>query len=126
MTQKISQLAQTNIHFRNEKVKYNNQKNRALKFEKLYKEERQKRIDLELKVKNLNQEKETDKHTIEEYKRMIFHSKTKTCDTTSSHKSLFNEAKKIKRSTKSYKKELPKKSEIEFKFKYNISNCTDC
>jgi len=75
MTQKISQLAQTNIHLRNEKVKYNNQKNRAFKFEKLYKEEKEKRIDLELKIKNLKQEKETDKNTIEEYKRMIFHKK---------------------------------------------------
>ena len=126
MAQKISELAQANIHLRNEKTKYNNQKNRALKFEKLYKEEKQKRIDLELNVKKLELEKETDKHTIEEYKRMIFHSKIKTCDKKSHHKSIFNEAKKIKRSKESYKKALPKKSEINFTYEYSISNCLDC
>lgn len=126
MIKNISELAQVNIHLRNEKIKYNNQKNRALKFEKLYKEEKWKRLELELKIKNLKQEKETDKHTIDEYKRMIFHSKSKTYDNKSNHKSIFNEAKKIKRSNESYKKALPKKSEITFKMEYSISNCTDC
>ena len=128
MNQKISQLAQVNIHLRNEKTKYSNQKNRALKFEKLYKEEKQKRLDLELKIKNLELEKETDKHTIEEYKRMIFHKKSKSnnCDNTSNHKSIFNEAKKVKRSKESYKKPLPKKSEIDYTYDYNISSCLEC
>ena len=68
MKQKLSKLAETNIHLRNEKIKYNNQKNRALKFEKLYKDEKQKCLKLELEIKELRQENETDKHTIEEYR----------------------------------------------------------
>jgi len=126
MKQKLSQLAQTNIHLRNEKTKYNNQKNRALKFEKLYKEEKQKNLELELKIKELKQDKETDKHTIENYQRMIFHKKSKSCDNKTKHKSIFNEAKQVKRTNESYKKAIPKKENIDFVFEYNISNCKDC
>jgi len=128
MKQKISQLAQANIHLRNEKTKYENQKNRALKFEKLYKEEKQKSLELENEIKILKQEKETDKHTIEEYKRMIFHKKSKSNDSINkaNHKSIFNEVKNKKRSKQSYKKDLPKKSEIDFSFEYNISKCKFC
>jgi len=55
MTQKMSDLAQVNIHLRNEKTKYNNQKNRALKFEKLYKENKQKVLELENEIKILKE-----------------------------------------------------------------------
>ena len=71
MKQNLSEIAQVNIHLRNEKTKYNNQKNRALKFEKLYKEEKQYNLEKDEIIKQLKQEKETDKHTIEEYQRMI-------------------------------------------------------
>ena len=126
MSQKLSQLAQTNIHLRNEKTKYNNQKNRALKFEKLYKEEKQNNLFLEEKIKILLQEKETDKQTIEEYKRMIFHKKSKTYSKEKAHKSIFNEAKNKKRTKKSYRKDLPKKSEITDSIEYKISRCPKC
>ena len=125
MKQKISELAQANIHLRNEKTKYINQKNRALKFEKLYKEEKQKSLKFENEIKRLKQEKEIDKQTIEEYKRMIFHKKSDS-NKESSHKSIFNEIKNKKRTKQSYKKDLPKKSEIDFSFEYVISNCRDC
>lgn len=128
MKQKFSELAQANIHLRNEKTKYNNQKNRALKFELLFKEEKQKVLELESEIKKLKQEKELYKQTIEEYKRMIFHKKTKSDNLTneSAHKSIFNEAKNINRNKQSYKKDLPKKSEIDFSFEYNISKCKIC
>jgi hypothetical protein len=76
MKQKLSEIAQINIHLRNEKTKYNNQKNRAIKFEKLYKEEKQSNLEKDEIIKRLKQEKETDKQTIEEYKRMVFHKKS--------------------------------------------------
>jgi hypothetical protein len=40
MKQYLSEVAKVRIELRNEKMKYNNQKNRALKFEKRYKEEK--------------------------------------------------------------------------------------
>jgi hypothetical protein len=122
----VSKLAQVNIHLRNEKTKYNNQKNRALKFEKLYKNEKQKRLELEVIIKDLKQDKETNKHTIENYQRMIFHKKPKSCDNKTKHKSIFNEAKQIKRTTGSYKKNIPRKEDVEFIVEYSISNCIDC
>jgi len=128
MKQNLSELAQVNIHLRNEKTKYNNQKNRALKFEKLYKEEKQKNSELENEIKKLKDEKETDKQTIEEYKRIIFHKKTKNNEDSNivKHKSIFNEAKKIKRTKETYKKELPNKEEITDSFEYKIKKCPKC
>ena len=126
MKQKLSEKAQINIHLRNEKIKYNNQKNRALKFEKLYKDEKQSSLEKDEIIKKLRQEIETNKHTIEEYQRMIFHKKAKYLDNNSEHKSIFNEAKNIKRTTESYKKAIPKKEEISLSFEYNISKCPDC
>lgn len=126
MKQKLSKLAQANIHLRNEKIKYNNQKNRAIKFEKKYKEEKQKNAILEEKIKTLLQEKETDKHTIEEYQRMIFHKKSKTSHNETAHKSIFNEAKNIKRTKNSYKKPLPTKQEITDSLEYKINRCPQC
>jgi hypothetical protein len=122
----MSELSKLKQRIRNLETTYNNQKNRALRFEKFYKDEKQKNIELEVVIKKLNQDKETDKHTIEEYKRMIFHKKSKSCNTESEHKSIFNEAKNKKRSKNSYKKPLPKKSEINFTYEYNISTCLDC
>lgn len=126
MRKKISELAQANIHLRNEKTKYNNQKSRALKFEKLYKEEKQKNLELELKITELKKEKETDKQTIEEYKRIIFHKKSKICNKEITHKSIFNEAKKIERSIESFKKRLPTKEEITSRIKYETTRCHTC
>jgi transposase len=126
MKQNLSKHAKVNIELRNEKTKYNNQKNRAIKFEKLYKEEKQKSLILEEKVKILLQDKETDKHTIEEYQRIIFHKKSKTCNNENSHKSIFNEAKNIKRTKQSYKKQLPKKEEITDSIEYKINSCPKC
>ncbi len=119
-------LSQLKQRIRNLETIYNNQKNRALKFEKLYKEEKQKNLELELKIKELKLDKETNKHTIENYQRMIFHKKSKHYDKEISHKSIFNEAKNIKRTTESYKKALPKKEDINFTFVYSISKCLDC
>ena len=59
MKQNLSEIAKVKIVLRNEKTKYNNQKNRALKFEKLYQEEKQQNKTLEEKVKVLLQENET-------------------------------------------------------------------
>lgn len=134
MTQKLSPFAQTNIHLRNEKTKYKNQKNRALKFEQLYKEEKEKNKKLEEKIKSLLQEKETDTQTIEEYQRMIFHKKTSKdtfknehqTEQETLHKSIFNEAKSKKRSKQSYIKPSPKKSEVKFHMIYEIDHCPDC
>jgi uncharacterized protein with PIN domain len=81
---------------------------------------------LEEKVKSLLQDKETNKQTIEEYQRMIFHKKSKSCDKETAHKSIFNEAKNIKRTKESYKKELPKKNEITDSFEYGIDRCPQC
>jgi hypothetical protein len=73
----MSELSKLKQIIRNLKTTYNNQKNRALKFENLFKEEKQKNKLLEEEIKELKQGKETDKFTIEEYKRIIFHKKSK-------------------------------------------------
>jgi hypothetical protein len=78
MTQKLSELSKTKQQLRNEKVKYNNQKNRALKYERLYKEEKEKNKKLENENKELIEEIKRHKQTIEEYKRMLFNKKSKT------------------------------------------------
>jgi hypothetical protein len=126
MKQKLRELAQIKIHLRNEKTKYKNQKNRALKFEKLYKEEKQKKEELEKKIKKLLEEKETDKQTIEEYKRIIFHKNKNTQDKEPAHKSIFNEAKNKERTKDSYKRELPKEEEIIDTIEYGIKYCPEC
>lgn len=126
MSQKLSPLAQANIHLRNEKTKYNNQKNRALKFETLYKKEKTKNEELESQIKKLLEEKEIDKQTIEEYQRMIFHKKITKQEHKRAHQSIFNEAKKTKRSQESYKKPIPKDSEVKLHVLYEIDRCPDC
>ncbi|MDP2090341.1 MAG: transposase [Candidatus Gracilibacteria bacterium] len=122
----MSEISKLNQRIRNLEVTYNNQKNRALKFEKLYKEEKQSNLEKNEIIKKLKQEVETNKHTIEEYQRMIFHKKSKILDNNTEHKSIFNEAKNIKRTNESYKKAIPKKEEISLSFEYNISKCPDC
>ena len=127
MAQKLSELAQIKIHLRNEKTKYNNQKNRALRFEKLYKEEKQKNLELKENNKKLKEDLERVTQTNEEYSRIIFRKKSYlNSKTQKAHQSIFNEAKNKKRNKESYKKKLPKKNEIFFSKEYNISKCKYC
>jgi hypothetical protein len=72
----MSELSQLKQDIRNLKTTYNNQKNRASKFKKLYKEEKQKNLEKDIIINNLKQREETNKQTIEEYQRMLFHKKT--------------------------------------------------
>ncbi|MBT3464037.1 hypothetical protein HN451_03550 [archaeon] len=72
----MSELSQLKQDIRNLKTTYNNQKNRALKFEKLYKEEKQKNLEKDKIIEELKQKEETNNQTIEEYQRMLFHKKT--------------------------------------------------
>jgi hypothetical protein len=134
MKQKLSELAQTNIHLRNEKTKYNNQKNRALKFEKLYKEEKQSNLEKDEIIKELKQIQETDKHTIEEYQRMLFHKKSKKWpwkkddnknDNEIDKEDELNKEKK-KRNKESFQKKIPKDEEITHENEYKIFNCPEC
>jgi hypothetical protein len=73
----MSELSKLKQRIRNLETTYNNQKNRALRFEKLYKKEEQKNQEKDKQIKELRQELETNKQTIEEYMRMIFHKKSK-------------------------------------------------
>ena len=73
----MTEVSKLKQQLRNEKAKYNNQKNRALKFEKLYKEEKQSNLEKDVIIKELLQKQETNEHTIEEYQRMLFHKKSK-------------------------------------------------
>ena len=73
----MSELSKLKQRIRNLETTYNNQKNRSLRFEKLYKEEKQKNLEKDKLIKKLRQEQETNKQTIEEYLRMIFHKKFK-------------------------------------------------
>ena len=57
MKQKLSEIAQINIHLRNEKTKYNNQKTRAKKYEELYKESKQSNLEKDELIKKLKQDK---------------------------------------------------------------------
>jgi excinuclease UvrABC ATPase subunit len=127
MSQKISELAQANIHLRNEKTKYNNQKNRALKFEKLYKAEKQKNISLTEENKKLKEDLERVIQANEEYAKIIFRKTSKSnTEKQEAHKSIFKEAKNKKRTKESYKKKLPNKKDITFSKEYNITNCKYC
>ena len=150
MAQKLSELSKVKQQLRNEKIKYNNQKNRALKYEKLYKEEKQKNLELENKNKELIEEIKRHKQTIEEYKRMAFHKKSnkkdncwndcwcnndedKDKDKDKDDKSDDNnknkgkgKAKKKKRDKETYQKQIPDKSEITNNIEYKISKCPEC
>ena len=73
----MSELSKIKQQLRNEKTKYNNKKNRSEKFENLYKEEKQKNLKKDEIIKDLKQKEETNKQTIEEYQRMLFHKKSR-------------------------------------------------
>ena len=153
MTQKLSELSKVKQQLRNEKTKYNNQKNRALKYEKLYKEEKQKKLELENKNKELIEEIKRHKQTIEEYKRMLFHKKSKNknnnwnncwnncwCNDENSekvdnstkeenkddNKNEENKTKKKTRNKETYQKKIPNKSKITNNIEYKISKCPEC
>ena len=143
----MSELSKLKQRIRNLETTYNNQKNRSLRFEKLYKEEKQKNLEKDKLIEKLRQEQETNKQTIEEYLRMIFHKKFKNksncSDCSSDSKSNWNcndkewnkknwnnnenEWKnKPKRDSESYQKPEPKEEEVTDKFEYKIGNCFEC
>jgi hypothetical protein len=74
----MSEISKLNQRIRNLETTYNNQKNRALKYEELYKEAKESNLEKDEIIKKLKQEIETNKCTIEEYQRMIFHKKSKS------------------------------------------------
>lgn len=122
----MSELSQIKQDLRNYKTMYLNQKHKVLILKEENKKLKESLEEIEKQISILKQEKETDKNTIEEYKRMIFHKKSQSNNNESKHKSIFNEAKNIKRTIDSYKKSIPKKEEIDYSIKYDISICSDC
>jgi len=135
MKQSLSKLAQANIHLRNEKTKYNNQKNRAKKFEILYKKEKQSNLEKDKIIKELKQKKETNKQTIEEYQRMLFHKKSNKNKWTSNNNEWKNntgnkenqeDKEKKERDNSSFQKPEPKYEEITHESEYKICNCPEC
>lgn len=152
----MSELSKLKQQIRNLETTYNNQKNRAIKFEKLYKEEKQKNLEKDEIIKELKQSQETNKQTIEEYLRMIFHKKSKkknnesNCNCDSKCSWDCNEAEwnkdnwnsnnnewsdnkteevvidKPKRDKESYQKPEPSEDEVTDKFEYKIKKCFEC
>ena len=130
----ISELAKIKQQLRNEKTKYNNQRNRSKKYEELYKEEKQKNLEKDEIIKDLKQKEETSKQTIEEYQRMLFHKKSNKNkwnfnNTDSENKSDDNSQKdkeKKKRDADSYQKKEPKDNEVTHENEYTICKCPEC
>lgn len=129
----MSEISQLKQKIRNLETTYNNQKNRALKFEKLYKEEKQSSLEKDEIIKGLKQKEETNKQTIEEYQRMLFHKKskwTKKDKENNSNSENTNDDKKDKekkkRDSDSYQKKEPSDNEVTHKNEYKICNCPEC
>lgn len=148
MKQNLSDLAKVNIKLRNEKTKYNNQKNRALKFEKLYKEEKENNSKLLEENRKKDEEIKRHKQTIEEYKRMIFSKKSNwknsdnscsndctddcECNKNEEDNRINNNWKdsskwnKKWRNKETYQKKIPNKNDITNRFEYKIWKCPEC
>jgi len=137
----MSELSQLKQDIRNLKTTYNNQKNRALKFEKLYKEEKQKNLEKDKIIEELKQKEETNNQTIEEYQRMLFHKKTnrwnnkdresnssnnEKTDKKETNNSNKKDNEKTKRDNDSFQKPEPKDDEVTHENEYKICNCPEC
>jgi len=135
----MSELSKLKQQIRNLRTTYNNQKNRAKKFEILYKGEKQSNLEKDEVIKELKQKEETNKQTIEEYQRMLFHKKSNKWtkkdkknnssneNQTDKEKNNSSDKKETqKRNTESYQKKEPTDEEVTHENEYLICKCPEC
>lgn len=125
----MSEISQIKQDCRNLRAMYNNQKNRALRFETKFKQQQQKNIELALRIEELEEQQQQNIQTIEEYQRIIFHKKSKKQeknDAEKAHQSIFNEAKNTTRTKTSYTRPVPHTSEITDSLECPIKECPEC